>query len=67
MKTIMYMLMMTIGLTKMTTMVMMLMIRIRVSWDLPETTQALPLLAGNSSLQEIVIVCIEINYRNFTY
>ena len=64
MKTIMYMLMMTMGLM---TMVMMLMIRIRVSWDLPETTQALPLLAGNSSLQEIVIVCIEINYRNFTY
>ena len=52
-------LMTTTGSTKMvmTTMVMTVMIRIRVNWDLPETTQALPLLAGNSSLQEIAIVC----------
>jgi len=35
------------------TAVMTMMIRIRTNWHLPETTQALPLLAGNSSLKEI--------------
>ena len=49
-----------------TTKVMTMMIRIRTNWHLPETTQALPLLAGNSSLQEIAIVCIQINHQNFS-